>query len=95
VRVPAKSASHAVLRRHGLVKPPGRPHQRAKGTALSAGLEPNALWRADFKGEFKLGDGRYCYPLTFATVAMANKTARIAWAGWPAARSIERQPRPA
>src|SRR5690606_19687090 len=25
---------------------------------------PNDLWCADFKGEFKTGDGRYCYPLT-------------------------------
>jgi hypothetical protein len=25
---------------------------------------PNDLWCADYKGEFKLGDGRYCYPLT-------------------------------
>jgi transposase InsO family protein len=25
---------------------------------------PNELWCADFKGEFKLGNGRYCYPLT-------------------------------
>ena len=24
---------------------------------------PNTLWCADFKGEFKLGNGRYCYPL--------------------------------
>jgi len=22
------------------------------------------FWCADFKGEFKLGNGRYCYPLT-------------------------------
>ena len=63
-RIPAKSTVHAVLHRHGLVKTPGRPHQRAKGTALSAGAAPNELWCADFKGEFKLGDGRYCYPLT-------------------------------
>ena len=41
-----------------------RPRQRAKGTALSGGVEPNALWCVDFKGEFKLGNGRYCYPLT-------------------------------
>jgi hypothetical protein len=26
-------------------------------------LAPNDLWCADFKGEFKLGDGRNCYPL--------------------------------
>jgi transposase InsO family protein len=64
VRVPAKSTVHAVLHRHGLVKPIGRPRRRATGTPLSAGAEPNALWCADFKGEFKLGNGRYCYPLT-------------------------------
>jgi hypothetical protein len=28
------------------------------------GNDPNALWCTDFKGEFKLGDRRYCYPLT-------------------------------
>jgi transposase InsO family protein len=28
--------------------------------------EPNDLWTADYKGEFKTLDGRYCYPLTIA-----------------------------
>ena len=32
--------------------------------AMSEGAVPNDLWCADFKGEFKLGNGRYCYPLT-------------------------------
>jgi transposase InsO family protein len=64
LRVPARSTIHAVLHRHGLVKPPGRPRRRATGTALSTGATPNDLWCADFKGEFKLGNGRYCYPLT-------------------------------
>jgi transposase InsO family protein len=63
-RVPAKSTVHAVLCRHGLVKIPGRPRRRAEGTGLSPGTAPNDLWCADFKGEFRLGDGRYCYPLT-------------------------------
>lgn len=63
-RIPAKSTIHAVLHRHGLVKPLGRPRHRATGTPLSAAQTPNGLWCADFKGEFKLGDGRYCYPLT-------------------------------
>jgi transposase InsO family protein len=31
---------------------------------LSRVTEPNALWCADFKGEFLLEDRRYCYPLT-------------------------------
>jgi len=64
VRVPAKSTIHAVLDRHGLVKRMDRTRNRATGTPLSEGAAPNDLWCADFKGEFKLGNGRYCYPLT-------------------------------
>lgn len=65
VRIPAKSTVHAVLDRHGLVKR-GRQRRRnkAQGTVLSAGATANALWCADYKGEFKLGNGQYCYPLT-------------------------------
>jgi transposase InsO family protein len=69
VRVPARSTIHAVLDRHGLVKRLGRPRLRATGTLLSAGAAPNDLWCADFKGEFKLGNGRYCYPLTVTDYA--------------------------
>ena len=65
VRVPAISTVHAVLDRHGLVnKRKARWRNKAQGTPLSAGVEPNALWCADFKGEFRLGNRRYCYPLT-------------------------------
>ena len=63
VRIPARSTVHAVLDRHGLVS---RARQRrrckAEGTLLSQAAEPNDLWCADFKGEFRLGSGRYCYP---------------------------------
>jgi transposase InsO family protein len=64
IRIPAKSTIHAALHRHGLVTGLRRPRTRATGTPLSPGLAPNELWCADFKGEFKLGNGRYCYPLT-------------------------------
>ncbi len=64
IRVPAKSTIHAVLDRHGLVKRAGRKRKRAHGTPLSESVAPNDLWCADFKGEFKLGNGQYCYPLT-------------------------------
>jgi transposase len=63
-RVPAKSTIHAVLHRHGLVQGMRRPRYRARGTPLSTGAAPNELWCSDFKGEFKLGNGQYCYPLT-------------------------------
>ncbi len=65
VRVPARSTVHAVLDRHGLVKRASqRRRNKAMGTALSEANRPNALWCADFKGEFKLGNGQYCCPLT-------------------------------
>ncbi|TIU91454.1 MAG: transposase family protein, partial [Mesorhizobium sp.] len=37
---------------------------KAVGTTLSQAAAANDLWCTDFKGEFRLGDGRYCYPLT-------------------------------
>ena len=66
MRIPAKSTVHAVLDRHGLVSRARkrRAANKATGTALSQAAMSNDLWCADFKGEFKLGDGRYCYPLT-------------------------------
>ncbi len=64
VRIPATSTIHAVLDRYGLVRRMGRTRHKATGTPLSTGAAPNDLWSTDFKGEFRLGNGRYCYPLT-------------------------------
>ena len=44
------------MRRRRRLEHPGKPT-----TTASA---PNALWAADFKGEFLMRDGNYCYPLT-------------------------------
>lgn len=63
VKLPALSTVHAVLDRNGLVKERKRRY-RSQGTSLSNSLEPNDLWCADFKGQFKLKNGKYCYPLT-------------------------------
>ena len=64
IPIPAKSTIHAVLDRYGLVERRGRTRRRAQGTELSAGQRPNDLWCTDYKGEFLLGNRRYCYPLT-------------------------------
>ena len=64
VKVPAQSTIHVVLDRHGLVKRMRRRRGRAEGTALSLGQKPNELWCTDYKGEFLLGNQKYCYPLT-------------------------------
>lgn len=69
VKVPACSTIHAILDRHGLVARASRPRTRAQGTPLSAGLNPNDLWCTDYKGEFQLGNKRYCYPLTVTDYA--------------------------
>lgn len=62
---PAVSTAGDILRRAGLVKPrsrrsraphPGRPKLEAEAA--------NDLWSMDFKGQFRTGDRRYCYPLT-------------------------------
>jgi putative transposase len=70
VQLPAISTVHAVLDRHHLVK---RRRRRRGGepatTPLTRPAEPNALWCADYKGEFMLGNRRYCYPLTITDFA--------------------------
>src|SRR5262249_58634502 len=40
-----------------------------QGTELSLPQVPNALWCADYKGEFMLGNQQYCYPLTISDFA--------------------------
>jgi transposase InsO family protein len=64
---PARSTVCDILRRHGLVpKTRHRRHIGHPGKPTSQILAPNDVWSADFKGHFKTGDGRYCYPLTVA-----------------------------
>jgi len=63
--LPAKSTAHDILKRNGLIPTPRRRRRPAHpGRPLSGFTEPNRIWTADFKGQFKTGDGVYCYPLT-------------------------------
>jgi len=64
IKPPAISTIHAVLDRHGLVKRKKTRRYRAKGTDLKDARQVNELWCADYKGEFLLGNHKYCYPLT-------------------------------
>ena len=63
---PAASTIGDVLRRHGLV--PARPAARRRVLApvqpLSQAVGANDVWTSDFKGQFRTGDHRFCYPLT-------------------------------
>ncbi len=62
---PAPSTIGDILKKHGLVKSRKRRRQiPAHSQPLRHFLGSNDVWSADFKGQFKLGDGKYCYPLT-------------------------------
>ena len=62
---PARTTVCDLLKRHDLI-PPGRrrPRFAHPGRPLTPMTEPNGIWTADFKGQFKTRDGVYCYPLT-------------------------------
>lgn len=63
--LPARSTVAALLKQHGLVPSPRRRRLPGHpGRPLTPMIEPNAIWTADFKGQFKTRDGQYCYPLT-------------------------------
>jgi len=65
--LPHRSTVCDILGRHGMV--PKRRNRRRighPGKPTSLVLGPNDLWSADFKGQFKTGNGRYCFPLTVA-----------------------------
>jgi putative transposase len=62
---PTRSTVNALLDRQGLLRKQRRGPARAHpGAAPLATTAPNQVWPADFKGQFKTGDGVYCYPLT-------------------------------
>ena len=63
--LPNRSTVCEILSRNGMV--PKKPRRRRIGHPGKPGsviLAPNDVWSADFKGQFKTGNGRYCYPLT-------------------------------
>ena len=63
--LPGRSTVCDILSRQGLVpKKRNRRHIGHPGKPSSLILAPNDCWGANFKGQFKTGDGLYCYPLT-------------------------------
>jgi putative transposase len=62
---PAPSTAESILVKEGLVKGKKRRRHTPPYTEPFSECErPNDVWSIDFKGQFKTGDGRYCYPLT-------------------------------
>ena len=64
---PADSTGGEILKRAGLVQPRHRRHRVPPyNEPFGVCSAPNQSWSADFKGDFLLGNGRRCYPLTIS-----------------------------
>lgn len=63
---PAVSTIGEILRRNGLTIPKKRKYLKGLDASASPLLASGAndTWCADFKGQFVLGNGKWCYPLT-------------------------------
>jgi transposase len=62
---PSSSTVGEILKREGLVQARKRRNRTPAYTApFRECKKSNQVWSADYKGQFKTGDQRYCYPLT-------------------------------
>lgn len=68
--LPAPTTIGDILKRHGLVTSSKRRREAGepKRGPLTVPEAPNQVWAVDYKGQFRLGNGRYCYPLTATDV---------------------------
>lgn len=63
--IPAASTIGDILDRHGLIRPRRfRVRVPPSTDPLAHAKQPNDVWCTDFKGDFALGAGGRCYPLT-------------------------------
>jgi transposase InsO family protein len=64
-RWPAASTTSEILKRHGMVHARRKRHHTPPySQPFLKSNQPNEVWCADYKGQFRLGAGKLCYPLT-------------------------------
>ncbi len=68
-KLPAISTAAYILSREGLVKPRRRFRRAHPGCPKSIPQGPNDIWAADYKGQFRLKNGNYCFPLTVSDLS--------------------------
>jgi transposase InsO family protein len=66
VDIPSVVTVHNILSRHGLVCPQKRIRRVKPLYPIFDPQECNEVWSADYKGKFKMGNMKYCHPLTIA-----------------------------
>ena len=99
LELPGRSAVDALLRRHGLV------HRRARRSPTVANpfqrryaaTEPGELTTIDHKGQFRMGNGKYCFPLTMADsvsrylLACVGLSSTSLFEAWPVITRVFRE----
>ncbi len=63
-KLPARSTVSLILKRNGLIPERKKRKKVESEKPIFDPQEPNEVWSADFKGQFRMGNGKYCYPLT-------------------------------
>ena len=64
-QIPSETTINNILSRNGLVKKRGkRPNKLEKLHPKYESNECNEIWSVDYKGKFRLGNKKYCHPLT-------------------------------
>jgi transposase InsO family protein len=76
-KLPSVSTIALVLKRYGLVKKRRRVRRIRAVHPIFEAKGPNEIWSVDFKGKFRMGDGRYCYPLTVMDAYSRNVLAVV------------------
>ena len=96
LKFPAASTVGDILVRFGLIKDrrrrPIEERFESKALGLTASETPNDVWCTDFKGQFRLSNGQYCYPLTttdFASRYLLGSDALASTHAAPARASFE------
>jgi len=68
-QLPAISTAALILARNGLVRPRRRHRRAHPGCPKTIPQGPNDIWAADYKGQFRLKNGKYCFPLTVSDLS--------------------------
>jgi transposase InsO family protein len=68
-QLPAVSTGARILAREGLIKPRRRYRRAHPGCPKNIPQGPNDIWAADYKGQFRLKNGEYCFPLTVSDLS--------------------------
>jgi transposase InsO family protein len=69
MQLPSVATVGRILAREGLVRPRRRWRRAHPGCPKTVAQGPNDIWAADYKGQFRLKNGQYCFPLTVSDLA--------------------------